>query len=97
MFYGPEQKQELGAWYDTLLSIAAPAYKQYVEIKTIQKAKAQATSDLKQIQEIQKIQEQARAQQAAVAVAKPKVFGIDQNMLLIAGGILAVGLLLKRR
>lgn len=90
-------RQELSGWQDTLLNIGTTVYQKYVDIKSMQKAKAQATSELKQIQEIQQLQQQAATQRAAVAASKPKVFGIDQNLLLIAGGILAVGLMMKRR
>lgn len=97
MFYRPSQNQELGAWYDTLLQVGTTVYQKYTDITAIKKAKAQATADLRQLQEMQALQEQARSQQAAQAAAKPKVLGIDQNTLLLVGGVLAVGMLLKRR
>ena len=97
MFYKPQQRQELGGLLDSLLGIGTTVYQKYVDITAIKKAKAQAANDLKQLQEMQQLQEQARAQQAAIAASRPKVLGIDQNTLLIAGGVLAVGLLMKRR
>lgn len=99
MFYRPPaQDQRLDGILDSLLTIGTTVYQKYVDITAVNKAKAKAAEELRQMQEMQALQEQVRVQQAKAATAAgPTAFGISQNTLLIAGGVLAAVLLLKRR